>query len=136
MLRRCLAQDSRDYDNYGGRGIKVCDRWLESVENFVADMGERPPGLELDRIDNDGPYSPENCRWVPRIVNHRNRRATRRVVVDGVERPLMDVIEERGLDYVRVTERLRDGWSVADAISIPKLPAGVGLAAWKAGHMN
>lgn len=73
MIRRCTSSKSDNYSRYGGRGITVCERWLK-FENFLADMGERPEGLELDRTNNDGNYEPENCRWVTKSVNALNRR--------------------------------------------------------------
>lgn len=76
MINRCYAEGGKNYKHYAGRGIYVCDNWLSSFERFYEDMGKRPfSNMQLDRIDNNGPYSKENCRWVSRSQNVMNARA-------------------------------------------------------------
>lgn len=75
MRDRCYRPTTRSYEHYGGRGIRVCDRWRNSFENFLADMGERPEGMTLDRIDSDGDYTPGNCRWADSITQRANQRS-------------------------------------------------------------
>jgi hypothetical protein len=74
MKERCTLPTNKAFKHYGARGITVCDRWLDSFENFLADMGERPPGLTLDRKNNDGNYEPSNCRWATQTEQVNNSR--------------------------------------------------------------
>lgn len=80
MKKRCLDKTSKSYQNYGGRGIAICEKWLNSkngFKKFLEDMGDPPEGCSLDRVDNDGPYSPENCRWATKHQQAANRRTNR-----------------------------------------------------------
>jgi hypothetical protein len=83
MKQRCNNPNSRDYKNYGGRGITYCKKW-ETFEGFIKDMGIRPKGLSLDRIDNNGNYCKENCRWATRKMQNNNRRDNTFFIIDGV----------------------------------------------------
>lgn len=117
MLARTGDPNNREYRNYGGRGITVCERWRDFA-NFHADMGaDFLPGLELDRIDNDGPYSPENCRWATRIEQQRNRRNNH--IVEWANRSLtvQDWAELLGLKPNTIITRLRRHWPVDRALS-------------------
>jgi len=83
MKQRCLNKKNKDYKKYGGRGIKICDRWLDFRE-FIKDMGDRPKGMTLERIDVNGDYTPNNCRWATISEQNRNRRPFGKVKSRGV----------------------------------------------------
>lgn len=100
MFQRCENPKSSAFARYGGRGIRVCERWSDFAA-FLSDMGEAPEGRSIDRIDNDGPYSPENCRWADRATQVNNRRKTRRV--NGV--PLSEVAASTGANYFTLWSR-------------------------------
>lgn len=113
MKTRCFNPNYRDFDLYGGRGITVCARWL-SFDAFLADMGPRPPGLTLERIDNDKGYEPGNCVWASRRVQAENRRTNMRATVDGVAKMARDWIKELGVSpNAFYTRARRDGCEAA-----------------------
>jgi hypothetical protein len=90
MIARCHNPNHSRYNDYGGRGITVCDRWRQSFANFIADMGLPPPGLSLDRIDNDGPYCKDNCRWATPSQQMLNRRCSKPKIT-----PAADLLNQR-----------------------------------------
>lgn len=116
MRGRCNNPTDAAYENYGGRGIKVCARW-DLFENFLADMGPRPEGTSIDRIDNDGDYCPENCRWATSKQQGRNKRTTVKVEWKGERLALGDFCEMMGLEYNRVYHRMVRGYTIEQAIS-------------------
>lgn len=116
MLTRCRNEKHKQYPQYGGRGIKVCERWL-SFENFYADMGKKPEGMSINRIDNDGHYSPENCRWASQKTQVRNRRNSPTYEWNGEKKSLAELAEMHGLKWRRVYERIRNGWTLERALS-------------------
>lgn len=98
MKTRCTNPAAHNYDAYGARGIQVCTAWLESFETFVSDMGHPPtPYHSLDRVDTNGDYTPENCRWATREQQANNRRNTRRLAYAGVEKSVSDWAREFGV---------------------------------------
>lgn len=138
MRLRCTNPDNAAYPDYGGRGIIVCPEWLNSVQQFVADMGPKPsPRHEIDRRDNDGPYAPWNCRWATRKVNCRNRRSNRILEFNGERLSLAEWCERLGLPRDTVHKRLAAGWTVDAALSTPvrpKAPNGAGETRLRSGQ--
>lgn len=117
MIQRCTNPHYRYFKNYGGRGIAVCDRWLNSFEAFFQDMGERPIGLSLDRIDNSRGYFKENCRWANRKMQNRNTRRNRILTIDGVSRCLVEWSEQPSAAKKHtIRHRLREGWPEKEAV--------------------
>jgi len=109
---RCYRSTLPGYADWGGRGITVCDRWLNSYESFLADMGPRPsPAYSLDRIDNDLNYEPGNCRWATIADQTRNRRSNIWVTLDGKRLTAKDGARAIGVDEKTVYRRLKQGWS-------------------------
>lgn len=118
MIDRCRRSTNKNYANYGGRGIRVDERWL-NFENFLNDMGAAPDGMSLDRIDNSGNYGPDNCRWTTQKEQTRNCRANRLVEFKGEVKPLSQWCEEMNLNYSTVHSRIHYlGWPIEDALTI------------------
>ena len=118
---RCYDPNFIEYQHYGGRGIKVCDEWKGDFLTFYEYIGPRPgPGYSVDRIDNDGDYEPGNVKWSTKSEQHRNTRQNLVVTYRGESRPLVEWVEELGLSYKVVQQRLcKLGWSAERAFSTP-----------------
>lgn len=118
MRRRCTDPTNSRWYTHGGRGIKVCESWMSSFENFIADMGRRPaPSLSIERIDNDGDYTPENCIWATDREQAENRRTTIRIKIDGRIQSLKAWCRELGLPYLKTYKRyVMRGWSLERAL--------------------
>lgn len=120
MISRCCNPNHPAFHNYGGRGIRVCDRWRNSYEAFLADVGRRPaPNLSIDRIDNDGDYEPGNVRWATMTRQNRNKRRTVMATIGNVTKPLADWIDDAGIPRTTFYHRRRRGMSVRDALFTP-----------------
>lgn len=118
MRDRCLNENNDSYDNYGGRGITICQRWIDSFELFYADMGQKPgQNYSIDRIDNDLGYSPSNCRWATGETQGRNRRG---LIKTRETSNLKEAAIAAGITYGTAHSRVyRLGWDIEDAISTP-----------------
>lgn len=112
MVVRCTAKGGAHYASYGGRGISVCERWQNSFEDFRDDMGPRPPGTTLDRIDVNGNYEPRNCRWADRKTQSRNKRNSRFVVMDGVRYHIAELSEKHGIGMRTLSYRIGQNWPI------------------------
>lgn len=107
IKKRCLKVNNVAYKDYGGRGIKICDRWKDSFQNFWEDMGERPSKYHsIDRIDNNGNYEPSNCRWATSLEQGRNKRKLRLVNINGQTKCLTEWVEYYNLDQKKFNYNL------------------------------
>lgn len=118
MIRRCNNRNRESYPSYGGRGIRVCDRWL-SFENFYQDMGDAPQGMTIERNDVNGNYEPSNCRWATVKEQSLNTTRSRFVTVDGERMNVTTAAERYGITKTAIRMRLLKGWSDEDAVKTP-----------------
>jgi hypothetical protein len=119
MRQRCTNPARKEWENYGGRGISVCDDWMVSFDAFLQDMGEPQEGMTLDRFDVNGDYEPGNCRWASYQAQGRNTRDNRMVTYQSRTQSLADWADELGIAYWTLHVRFRRGWSTERALSTP-----------------
>lgn len=122
MICRCSKPSSSAYKWYGARGIAVCRQWMESFNNFASDMGPRPTiKHQIERIDNDGNYEPNNCRWATASEQARNRRDTPRITIDGVTKTRLEWCDIYGINEATVRKRIYKGMSPELAVTMPAI---------------
>ncbi len=127
MKRRCLNPSRPEYKNYGGRGITVCQRWIDDFQSFWDDMKcPAPLGLTLERINNDGPYSPDNCRWASRAEQCRNQRSNVLITHKGETRTATDWASHLGIPWQTVFNRIARGMSTEKVLTVGRF--------WKSRH--
>lgn len=117
MKARCYNPNTESYINYGGRGITVCESWLENFINFLNDMGLKPHGMQLDRIKNDKGYSKENCKWSTPIQNSNNRRSSRLFDYNGEKKSIAELARIAGITRQGMRYRIESGYSIERAIT-------------------
>lgn len=118
MKGRCKIKTDTNYPKYGARGIRVCDSWLNSFENFLADMGRRPSNLHsIERNDYNGNYEPSNCRWATRKEQARNKRNVRLIEFRGETKCLVEWAELLGIASATLSQRFKNGWTVEEAFT-------------------
>lgn len=126
MMSRCYNKDHPEYKNYGARGISVCERWRNSVEDFINDIGTAPSrSYSIDRIDNNSNYSPENFRWATKKEQSVNRRVVTILEHDGVAMCAADWARRLGMEKKAVLDRIKDGWPVPIALTTPAIKKGM-----------
>lgn len=119
MLSRCNNKNAKGFERYGGRGIRVCERWLK-FENFLLDMGERQKGKTIDRIDVNGNYEPENCRWASIMEQCNNKRSNRFLLLNGSKITVAEASRKYGINYETLISRITQrGWSDEKAVIAP-----------------
>jgi hypothetical protein len=118
LIQRVTNPNHKNHEHYLGRGITVCERW-KAFENFLVDMGVRPDGMTLERIDNEKGYGPDNCRWATRAEQRRNQRNTRMLLFRGETKCAADWAIWLGIGLRTLTARLDRGWSIERALTAP-----------------
>lgn len=134
MKARCYQRRCGVYEYYGGRGIVVCDRWRTSFATFAADMGPRPAGATIDRIDNDGPYAPENCRWATKIEQMNNTRRNTHVTVAGETMTVAEAARKTGVNPWTIHRIVNTGQSLDDYLKSRSRPSKPLATHCKRGH--
>ena len=124
MLSRCNNPKDKNYHNYGERGISVCESWSHNPENFYRDMGDRPRGMTIERIDNNKGYGPGNCRWATYAEQNSNTRSNINVTVGGQAMCLASVCRNYGVTRETLLYRVGRGMSLQEALAIPPMPKG------------
>ena len=128
MKDRCSNPRSKAFPDYGGRGIRVCERWQNSYADFASDMGPRPDGWSIDRVDNDGDYTPDNCRWADRRTQQRNQRRAVYVDIEGTRYRAIELAEANGLKTATVVSRAARGLPLSDVVRLDRITDLSGLA--------
>ena len=118
IKRRCLDAKNKRFEKYGGRRISLCEKWFK-FNNFLADMGDRPEGMSIDRIDNNGHYEPGNCRWATNTQQQRNKSNNHCLTLNGRTQAAAAWAEELGLKKMTIIHRKRRGWSDKEALTAP-----------------
>ena len=119
MRQRCNNPNSHRYYTHGARGIKVCKEWEESYKAFLDDMGEKPDGFTIERLDNNKGYYKENCTWASPKEQAQNRRTTRHITYNNQTKTLLEWAKEIGLSHNAMSKRLKN-WSIEKAINTPR----------------
>jgi hypothetical protein len=130
MKNRCQNPHNPQWKDYGGRGITVCEEWRgpNGFKRFLLDLGERPHGYQLDRVDVNGNYTPKNCRWASRKTQQRNRRDTSKVFVEGQWHIVADLVEASGLKNETIINRAATATTIAEIVSPQRKVFAAGLA--------
>ena len=118
LKRRCNRSNHKDYVNYGGRGIRVCKRWEDSYTDFFIDMGKRPEGTTLDRIDNEGDYCKENCRWATLEEQHNNTRVNHYLTFNGETKTIAQWSREKRISEDAIQGRLKKGKTIEEVLRV------------------
>jgi DNA-binding phage protein len=118
MIRRCYCNRDTSFYLYGARGIVVCERWRNSFLDFLKDMGSRPIGRSIERIDNDGNYEPGNCTWATPLEQANNQRKNRKLTFNGQTKTMAQWARLVGLSWDGLKRRIASGWNENDILSI------------------